>query len=79
VSKEAAKHKGIISDVSGDADIFITPDINSGNILYKSINFMGGGFSAAVIMGAKVPIVLTSRSDTEKSKLLSIALASAMD
>ncbi|MFH2094662.1 MAG: phosphate butyryltransferase [Bacteroidota bacterium] len=79
VSAEAAKHKGIESEVAGDCDIILTPDINSGNILYKAINFLGGGVSAAVIMGATVPFVLTSRSDSEKSKLLSIALAAAMD
>ena len=79
VSKEAAEHKGIVSDVAGDCDVILTPDINTGNILYKSINFLGGGVSAAVIMGAKVPVVLTSRSDSEKSKLMSIVLAAAMD
>ena len=79
VSKEAAEHKGIESDVAGEVDIILTPDIYSGNIFYKSLNFLGGSSSAAVIMGARVPIVLTSRSDTEKSKMLSIALAAAMD
>lgn len=79
VSKEAATHKGIAGDVAGDCDIVLVPDINSGNILYKSLNFLGGASAAAVIMGAKVPIVLTSRSDTDKSKMLSIALAAAMD
>ncbi len=79
VSKESAEHKGIISEVAGDADIILTPDIYSGNILYKALNFLGGSSSAAIIMGATVPIVLTSRSDTEKSKLLSIALAAAME
>lgn len=78
VSKEAAEHKGIVSDVAGDADILVAPDLNSGNILYKTLMFMGGSTSAAVIMGAKVPIVLTSRADTEKSKMMSIALAAAM-
>lgn len=78
VSKEAAEHKGIHSSVAGDADIIVTPEINSGNVLYKSMNFLGGAVSAAVIMGAWVPIVLTSRSDSEKSKLMSIALAAAM-
>lgn len=79
VSKEAAEHKGIVSEVAGDADIIITPELNSGNILYKSLNFLGGGISAAVIMGARVPIVLTSRADSEKSKMMSIALAAAME
>ena len=78
VSKEAAEHKGIESNVAGDADIILTPDINVGNVLYKSLNFLGGAISAAVIMGAWVPIVLTSRSDTKETKLLSIALAAAM-
>lgn len=79
VSKEAAEHKGIKSPVAGDVDLILTPDIYSGNILYKSLNFLGGAMSAAVIMGATVPVVLTSRSDTDKSKLMSIALAAAME
>jgi phosphate butyryltransferase len=79
VSKEAAEHKGIISEVAGDVDIILTPDIYSGNVLYKTLNFIGGSTSAAVIMGATVPVVLTSRSDTDLSKLMSIALAAAMD
>jgi len=78
VSKKAAEHKGIVSDVAGDADILVAPDLNSGNILYKSLMFMGGSTTAAVIMGAKVPVVLTSRADTDKSKMMSIALAAAM-
>ena len=78
ISKAAAKHKGIKSEVAGDADILVAPDLNSGNILYKTLMFMGGSTSAAVIMGAKVPIVLTSRADEEKSKMMSIALAAAM-
>lgn len=78
VSKEAAEHKGIVSDVAGDADILVAPDLNSGNVLYKTLMFMGGSTSAAVIMGAKVPVVLTSRADTDKSKMMSIALAAAM-
>ncbi len=79
VSKEAAVHKGIESEVAGDCDILLAPDINSGNILYKTMGFLGGGLAAAVLMGAKVPIVLTSRSDSDKSKMLSIALAAAME
>ncbi|MFA8342224.1 MAG: bifunctional enoyl-CoA hydratase/phosphate acetyltransferase [Rhodothermaceae bacterium] len=79
VSKEAAEHKGIVSEVAGDCDIMLTHDINSGNVLYKSLNFLGGATAGAVIMGAAVPIVLTSRSDSEHSKLCSIALAAAMD
>jgi phosphate butyryltransferase len=78
VSAEAAAHKNIHSEVAGDVDILVTPDINSGNILYKSLNFLGGAVTAAIITGGIVPIVLTSRADSEKSKFLSIALAAAM-
>lgn len=78
VSKKAAEHKGIESEVAGDADILVTPDLNSGNVLYKTLMFLGGCTSAAVVMGAKVPVVLTSRADSEISKLMSIALAAAM-
>jgi len=79
VSSEAAIHKGISGSVAGDPDILLTPDLNSGNILYKSLIFLGNSTSAAVVMGASVPIVLTSRADSEQSKLMSIALASALD
>ncbi|MAE08332.1 MAG: phosphate butyryltransferase [Bacteroidetes bacterium] len=78
ISQETALLKNITSDVAGDADLILAPDINGGNILYKSLNFLGGASSAAVIMGAKVPIVLTSRGDSDKSKFLSIALAAAI-
>ncbi len=78
VSAEAAAHKNIISDVAGDVDILVTPEINSGNILYKSLIFLGGAITAAVITGGAVPVVLTSRADSEKSKYLSIALAVAL-
>lgn len=78
VSKEAAEHKGITSEVAGDADILLVPDLNSGNILYKSIMFLSDGVSAAIITGATVPIVLTSRADSEQSKLYSLALASVL-
>jgi phosphate butyryltransferase len=78
ISKEAALNKGIQSEVAGDADLLLTPDLDSGNILYKAINFLSGGNSAAIITGASVPIVLTSRADSEKSKLYSIALAACL-
>jgi phosphate butyryltransferase len=79
VSPEAAAQKGIGGPVAGDADILLTPDLNCGNILYKSFIFMAKGVSAAIIMGAQVPIVLTSRADSKQSKLMSIALAAALD
>lgn len=79
VSKKAARFKGIISDVAGDADILVVPDLNSGNILYKSLIFLSDAISAAIITGAQVPVVLTSRADSDRSKLYSIALAAALD
>jgi len=79
VSLEASKHKGIVSEVAGDADIVMVPELNSGNVLYKSLIFLGGAISAAIVTGAKVPIVLTSRADSEHSKLMSIAFAAALE
>ncbi len=78
VSANAARHKGLVSDVAGDADILIAPDLNTGNILYKSLNFLGGAVAAAIVAGASVPVVLTSRADQDRSKFLSIAVAAAM-
>jgi len=78
VSKKSADLKNITSDVAGDVDIILAPNIDGANILYKAMNFLGGAIAAAVIMGAKVPIILTSRGDSEKSKFLSIALAAAI-
>jgi phosphate butyryltransferase len=78
VSNDAARHKGLVSEVAGEADILLTPDLNAGNMLYKSLNFLGGAVAAAVVAGASVPVVLTSRADQDRSKFLSIALAVAM-
>ncbi len=78
VSKEAAEHKGIKSPVAGDADVIITPDIDAGNILYKALIFLARAKSASTILGAKVPIVLTSRADSDETKLYSIALTAAL-
>jgi phosphate butyryltransferase len=75
ISKESAHIKGVIDTVAGDADILIAPDLNSGNILYKSLAYLGNAKLAGVILGAFCPIILTSRADSEESKLLSIALA----
>lgn len=78
VSKKSADLKNITSDVAGDVDIILAPNIDGANILYKSLNFLGGATAAAVIMGAQVPIVLTSRGDSERGKYFSIALAAAI-
>lgn len=74
ISKEAAEHKNIGGPVAGDADILLAPDLNSGNILYKSLSFLGEAKCAAIITGSIAPIILTSRADTEETKFLSIAL-----
>lgn len=74
VSVEAAKHKGIDHPVAGYADILLAPDIEAGNVLYKSMVFFAGAKNAGVIVGAKAPIVLTSRADSDEAKLYSIAL-----
>lgn len=78
VSAASAKHKGIVSDVAGDADLLIVPDIEAGNILYKAYGFSANAKLAAVVLGAAAPIVLTSRSDTEESKQASIIMAAAI-
>lgn len=75
LSKESAEHKGIRGKVVGDADLLLMPNIEAGNVLYKSLSFFADSRIAAVILGAIAPIVLTSRSDTEESKLNSIYLA----
>jgi len=77
ISAASAKHKGIRSDVAGDADMLLLPDIEAGNVLYKSFVFFANAKVASVILGASAPIVLTSRSDSEESKLDSIILAAA--
>jgi len=76
INLEAARHKGIKSEVAGDADILIVPDIESGNILHKTLVFMLKAKSCAVITGARVPLVVTSRAEDYVAKLNSIALAS---
>ncbi len=79
ISKEAAKLKKIDSPVAGDADILLCPNIESGNVLYKALSFLvGESKNAGIIVGAKAPIVLTSRADNEITKLNSIALATLM-
>jgi phosphate acetyltransferase len=75
ISAQAAATKGIVSAVAGDPDILLVPDINSGNILYKSFVYIGGGECAGVVQGARVPIVLTSRADSLFSRIASCALA----
>lgn len=77
ISLESAQHKGIRSEVAGDTDLLLMPDIEVGNVLYKSLVFFAKAKVASIILGALVPIVLTSRSDSEQAKFDSIMLAAA--
>ena len=78
ISKEAAKEKGIHSPVAGDADILLVPEIETGNVLAKQLTFLGGADAAGIVLGARVPIILTSRADSLRTRLLSCALAVLM-
>jgi len=75
VSMDSVKHKGLSSPIAGKADILIFPDLDAGNIFYKTSVFLAQGISAGLVIGAKVPIVLTSRADSAEAKLYSILLA----
>lgn len=74
ISKKSAEVKGYVSDVAGDADIVLAPNIETGNAIAKIMTYLGNAQLAGVVMGATVPIVLTSRSDSYQNKLNSIAL-----
>jgi phosphate acetyltransferase len=74
-SAAAARSKGITSTVAGDPDLLVVPDLNSGNLLYKSFVYVGGGECAGLVQGARVPIILTSRADSQFSRIASCALA----
>jgi phosphate butyryltransferase len=75
VSEEAARIKGVNNPVAGKADILLVPSLESGNILVKAFSHLAGGRTAGLVLGAKAPVVLTSRSDTAEAKFLSIACA----
>lgn len=75
VDPEAARHKGIAGPLAGRADILVAPDIEAGNVLYKSLTCFARAESAGIIVGARAPIVVTSRSDSAAGKLNSMALA----
>ncbi len=75
VSEEAATSKGIVSPVAGRADIFVVPDIEAGNMLAKQLEYLAGADVAGVVMGARVPIILTSRADKSMVRLGSCAIA----
>ena len=79
ISMESKEHKGITGDVAGDSDMLLAHDINAGNVMYKSFVFFAKARLGAVILGAKSPIVLTSRSDSEDTKFNSILLSTAVN
>ena len=75
VDAESARIKGVESPVAGQADILIAPDIDAGNMMYKELSFMSDAQVAGIVMGAKVPVILTSRSDSAEARMFSTALA----
>ena len=75
VSAEAARIKGITSPVAGEADILVVPDLESGNMLAKQLEYLAGAHMAGIVLGAKLPIVLTSRADNEAARISSCALS----
>jgi phosphotransacetylase len=75
VSAAAARTKGIVSEVAGAADILVVPDLESGNMLAKQLSYLGGAASAGIVVGARVPIILTSRADSRESRIASCAVA----
>jgi phosphate acetyltransferase len=75
ISKEAAKVKGIRSEVAGDPDILLCPDLEAGNILAKQLTFLAKADSAGLVLGARVPIILTSRADSVRSRIASCGVA----
>ena len=78
INLEAANSKGIASPVAGDADILLAPDLESGNILAKQLMYLGNAQAAGLLVGARVPIMLTSRAEKMAGRLLSCALAQAL-
>ncbi len=75
ISREAAEIKGIESEVAGDPDILLAPDLESGNMLAKQLIFLAKADSAGLVLGARVPIILTSRADSVRSRIASCAVA----
>jgi phosphotransacetylase len=75
ISADAARVKGIHSDVAGDPDILLVPDLEAGNILAKQLSFLAKADSAGLVLGARVPIILTSRADSVRSRIASCAVA----
>ena len=75
ISRDAAAAKGIVSEVAGDADVLITPDLEAGNILAKQLVFLAGAEDSGLVLGARCPVMLTSRADGPAARIASVALA----
>lgn len=75
VNRQAALDKGIVSDVAGDADIIVVPNIETGNALAKQLIYLGNANAAGIVLGARVPVILTSRADSLRTRLLSCVAA----
>jgi len=75
ISPEAAIIKGLRSPVAGRAQILVAPDLEAGNMLAKNLTFLGGADAAGVVLGARVPIILTSRADSLRTRMASCAVA----
>jgi phosphotransacetylase len=75
ISRDAAKTKGITSDVAGDPDILLAPDLEAGNMMAKMLSFLASADSAGLVLGARVPVILTSRADSVRSRIASCAVA----
>jgi len=75
ISPRAAEIKKIVSPVAGRANILVVPDLEAGNMLAKSLSFLADADAAGIVLGARVPVILTSRADNEVARLASCALA----
>ncbi|HPB23213.1 MAG TPA: bifunctional enoyl-CoA hydratase/phosphate acetyltransferase, partial [Novosphingobium sp.] len=78
ISEAAAKEKGIVSPVAGRAEVLVVPNLEAGNMLAKQLTFLGDAGAAGIVLGARVPIILTSRADSLRTRLASCAVAVLM-
>jgi phosphate acetyltransferase len=78
VSKEACKIKGINTPVGGDADVFMVPNLEVGNVLFKQLEYLAHALTAGVVLGAKVPVILTSRADSAETRVASCVIAALL-
>jgi phosphotransacetylase len=75
ISPEAARVKGIKSEVAGRAQILLVPDLEAGNMLAKNLSFLANADAAGIVLGARVPVILTSRADSVRTRMASCAVA----